>query len=70
MEKSSIIALGFLIIGGAFVYTLLKALWDLISTDVKGKTDAKSMLKHFKRPLISFLILILFIAFIVPALSN
>jgi len=69
MENSSIIALGFLIFGSAFMYTLLKSLWILISTDVKGKADAKTMLNHFKLPLLALVVLIIFASVIVPMLK-
>lgn len=65
------LALGFLLLGGAFVATLLKALWDLISKDMEGKKfTGSSVISHFKWPLIFFVLFILFIVYGVPFLEG
>lgn len=74
MENTSIVALGFLFIGGAFVYTLLKSIMALLEFGMKTqKVEAQNMskvfLNMFKWPLISFVVLLLFIIFVVPALT-
>jgi len=65
MDKSDIIAIGFLVIGGTFVYTLLKAFWDMLTSKDNAAKGSTSFLSTFKYPLISFIVLILFIIFYV-----
>lgn len=61
------VSLGFLLFGGGFVVTLLKALGKVLTTDWdKEKFSAVSVLNLFKWPLIFFVLLCLFIAYGIP----
>lgn len=67
----SIIALSFLVMSTAFVATLIKSLITMMSTDWdKKKLTGKSILDVFKYPILSFVLLIVFIAFILPILEQ
>jgi hypothetical protein len=75
MEKYNIImdivSLGFVVIGGFFVFSLLKAIWQLITTEWKdGEFSALKVLGVFKWTILSLILLILFIAFVVPHPTN
>lgn len=67
MKLNDLIPLGFLVFGGFFVYSLLKNIWSLITSDKKNeKMSMKSLSQHFSLTIISVILLFLFIAFIVP----
>lgn len=64
------IPLGFLLLGGAFVATLLNALWTMISKDWGDEPlTAGSIFQLFKWALLSLVLLILFIAYGIPFLE-
>lgn len=66
MEMETIISLGFLIIGGGFVGTLLMAIIKMLGIP---KPPNKSLAQHlfgiFKLAIIFTILLVLFIAFVV-----
>lgn len=65
------IPLGFLILGGAFMATLLKALWDMINKEWGDKKfTGLSIINHFKWPLIFLILFVLFIAYGIPFLEG
>jgi len=73
MDKSSIVALVFLVLGGLFVGSLLKSLFKLIGMVMQSKDDLKLdssyLLKLFSIPLLSFAALMIFVIFVLPKLS-
>lgn len=70
MRNDSIIALVFLVLSTTFVLTLIKAIFKMFAFIGEGGTlDFKGFLNFYKIPLISFLLLILFVAFGLPRLK-
>jgi len=63
--------IGFILIGGFFVYALLKALWVVITRDWdKEEFSAKSVLKIFGATLFALLLLIIFMIYVLPHLDK
>jgi len=70
MNNQDIIALGFLILGGLFVVTLLKNLWTVITNDwTSEKLSLVNLIKIFKATIFSLLLFIFFVAYILPRLQ-
>jgi len=66
MEMETILSLGFLIIGGGFVGSLLMALMKMLGTHKPAnKSLAQHLLGIFKWTIIFTVLLVLFIAFAV-----
>jgi len=64
------VALGFLIFSSGFVITLVMALWKMLTHDWDNeKFTGASVIKHFKLPLLFFVLLLLFIVYGVPYLE-
>lgn len=67
---NNIIALTFLVLGGGFVFSLLKGLMSLLGEDFDGKTKlGPLLLKTFRVALICLALLIIFILFVLPNLK-
>jgi len=65
------IALVFLVLGGIFVGGLLKGLIEMLNYTMKGDgSDFKNLVNIFKWPIISFVLLILFISFVLPRVDS
>lgn len=63
--------IGFILLGGLFVGSLLKALWNMFTTDWdQEKFTGMSILNLLKIPLISLVLLILFIIYLLPHLDQ
>lgn len=66
----NLIALVFLVLGGGFVFTLLKGIMSMLSQNIEKDTDlGKVMLKTFMMPIICATLLIVFAIFILPNLK-
>lgn len=61
-----IVPLGFLILGGGFVYSLLSSIFKLINIDLKDKKATKNIKTIIITPLIWCLILLIFMMFGIP----
>ncbi len=63
--------IGILVLGGLFVVTLLKSLWKLINTDWdQEKFNGSTVLSVLMWPIVSLILLIVFIAYILPHLDS
>jgi len=69
MERNSIIALVFLILGTTFIISLLKSLWKLLNNADNVKFDGSYLIKLFAIPLITFMALMIFVLIILPKIS-
>ncbi len=63
--------IGFILLGGLFVGSLLKALWNMFTKDWdQEEFSAISILNLLKIPLISLILLVLFIIYLLPHLDQ
>ena len=66
----NIIALTFLILGGGFVFTLLKGIMSLLGQNIDKNTNlSRVVLKTFRTPIICVILLIIFTVIILPNLK-
>ena len=66
-----LIPLGFLVLSSGIVFTLFGAIFKLINFDFdKEPLSAKVIYKIFRMPIMFFLLLIVFIAFVIPFLEG
>jgi len=69
--QADIIPLGFLVIGGFFVYSLLMAIFKLLSFNLPPNGNyGKEMFKIFRTTIFSFIALMIFVLFILPILQK
>ena len=70
MDNTDIIALTFLVLGGGFVFSLLKGIMSLLGENIDEKTKlGPLLLKTFRVALICVTLLIIFILLVLPNLK-